>query len=134
MGRKHPTGSWNNTGGAIPEEYQRVPAPVFVVNSDRRSEDVDDEGKQKRRAPGSSDLEAHQWRCWDGDGAGAKLRTEVRAIKFLGVHAPEPVRVDGRRGPQHRQHDGSRSIERHPDHPAALLVRGRHIATLRKQG
>jgi hypothetical protein len=81
MGRKHPTGSWNNTGGAIPEEYQRVPAPVFVVNSDRRSEDVDDEGKQKRRAPGSSDLEAHQWRCWDGDGAGAKLRTEVRAIK-----------------------------------------------------
>jgi hypothetical protein len=26
-------------------------------------------------------LEAHQWRCWDGDGAGAKLRTEVRAIK-----------------------------------------------------
>jgi hypothetical protein len=67
--------------GAVPEEYRRSPTPVFVVKSDRRSEDVDDEGKQKRRAPGSSDLEAHQWRCWDGDGAGAKLRTEVRAIK-----------------------------------------------------
>jgi hypothetical protein len=77
MGRKHPTGSWNNTGGAIPEEYQRVPAPVFVVN-DRRSEDVDDEGKQKRRTP---DLDAHMWGCWEKDGPGAKVRKEISSIK-----------------------------------------------------
>jgi hypothetical protein len=55
--------------GAVPQ-YERTATPVFVVN-DRRSEDVDDEGKQKRRTP---DLDAHMWSCWEKDGPGAAER------------------------------------------------------------